>query len=206
MISQSLEQICFMSKTIDDFRNFYKPCKEKTHFDVKKATRNVLSLVSAQLRGASISYRLTCHVHNMSFESLDVEMCCHDLTVFSYQGEFEHVLLNLINNAKDSIIEKRAKNENINEDADITEKGMILVDFYKDGNKLTIKIRDNGAGIPAEIMERIFDPYFTTKELSKGTGVGLYMSKIIIEENISGRLYADNTDTGAMFTIEIEKG
>ncbi|MBF0317079.1 MAG: response regulator [Nitrospirae bacterium] len=206
-INQSVDQISFMSKTIDDFRNFYRPGKEKNFFDVKKATINVLSLLSAQLRNNSILYRLTCHVHNMSYEDLNREMCCfNELTVFSYQGEFEHVLLNLINNARDSIMEKRAKNNDANEDAEINEMGMILIDFHKDGNKLTIKIRDTGTGIPDKVMDRIFDPYFTTKEPNKGTGVGLYMSKIIIEDNIGGKLYADNTDIGAMFTIEMEKG
>ncbi|MBF0606626.1 MAG: response regulator [Magnetococcales bacterium] len=201
VVNQSVAQISFMSKTIDDFRNFYSPEKEKKLFDVKKAAMNVLSLLSAQFMNNSISYRLTCHMHNMSTESLDWEMCCHDLTLFSYQGEFEHVLLNLINNAKDAIIEKLTTNEN----EEIEAMGMILIDFYKEDKKITIKISDNGGGIPVEIMNRIFEPYFTTKGPNKGTGVGLYMSKVIIEDNIGGRLYADNTDNGATFTIEIEK-
>ncbi|MBF0537907.1 MAG: response regulator [Nitrospirae bacterium] len=202
-ISKSMSQIMFMSKTIDDFRNFYRPIKEKMAFDVKRAVMNVFALLSAQLRNNSISYRLTCHIHNMSFEDLSEDMCCEDFKFFSYENEFEHVLLNLINNAKDSIIEKITKNADINVDSDTEEMGMIQVDFYKDDNKIIIEIRDNGIGIPVEIIDRIFDPYFTTKEPNKGTGVGLYMSKIIIEDNMGGKLYAENTDNGAMFTIKL---
>ncbi|MBF0344525.1 MAG: PAS domain S-box protein [Nitrospirae bacterium] len=194
-INNSVSQITFMSKTIDDFRNFYKPLKEKKLFDVKQAAINVLSLLSAQLKNNSISYRLACHIHNRSFDDLNTEICCEDFKIFSYQSEFEHVLLNLINNSKDAIIEKRNRK--------LIDDGLINLDFYKNDDKITIKISDNGTGIPIEIMDRIFEPYFTTKELNKGTGVGLYMSKTIIEENIGGRLYAENIENGASFIIEL---
>lgn len=108
------------------------------------------------------------------------------------------MILNLVNNAKDAILE-RIDNGLMPKD----EKGMIWFDFYNEDGKVIIKISDNGGGIPEEIKDRIFDPYFTTKEEGKGTGIGLYMSKMIIENHMGGRIYVENIKDGAMFTIEL---
>jgi len=82
-------------------------------------------------------------------------------------------------------------------------KGLIAIDFEHPGERVVIRVTDNGGGIPAGIMDRIFEPYFSTKEPGRGTGIGLYMSKMIIENNMGGRLTARNVDGGAEFRIEV---
>jgi len=101
------------------------------------------------------------------------------------------VVINIINNAKDVFIE--------NEQTD----GKIILNVTKEQESVFITILDNAGGIPEDILNRIFEPYFTTKEQGKGTGLGLYMSKMIIEDNMHGSLTVENTKTGAIFTIKL---
>ena len=185
-VNKSMMQIKFMSKTIDDFRNFFGPDKQKITFDVIKAVEEVLSILNAMLKNNSIDVKVECKQSR--------------LLVDGYPNEFKQVVMNLINNAKDAIIEAKEKGI-LTPD----EKGLIAVDVKKDVDKVIIKISDNGGGIPEKIIDRIFEPYFTTKEQGKGTGIGLYMSKMIIESNMGGRIYAENVENGAMFTIELNE-
>ena len=170
-IAKNKEVIHFMSETIDDFRNFYRVDKAKEHFDVKEAVNKVLSLQMAQLLN-----------HNISV-TIDGE----GFIVDGYKNEFQQVVLNLINNAKDVLKEKKVS------------APLIEIRFLEDA----VIIHDNGGGIDAAIQERLFEPYFTTKEEGQGTGMGLYMSKIIIEDNMGGRLSAYNEADGASFKIEL---
>ncbi len=186
-VEKSMIQIKFMSKTIDDFRNFFMPDKQKTIFDVIKAVEEVISIIDAQLR------------HNY----IDVKIDCGGMPQFpldGYQSEFKQAILNIVNNAKDAIIEAKEKSIPTSD-----ENGLIEVNAKKTGDKLIIRISDNGGGIPEDIIDRIFDPYFTTKEQAKGTGIGLYMSKVIIENNMGGRIYAENIKGGTRFTIELTR-
>ncbi len=169
-IASTKKVIKFMSDTIDDFRNFYRVDKTKEIFNVKDAIEKTLSIQKAQLVNNHIS----------------VEVIGDGFEVNGYKNEFQQVILNLINNAKDILLEK-----NVN-DAKIT---IILKDN-------TVIVRDNGGGIPKEVIKRVFEPYFTTKEQGKGTGMGLYMSKMIIEENIKAKLDVSNTKEGAEFRID----
>lgn len=168
-IVKNKKTILFMSKTIDDFRNFFKIDKEKQTFSIKESIVETLSLQSAQFRS-----------HN-----IDVEVVGEDVSFFSYKGEFQQVILNLLNNAKDAIIERNI------------ELGKITITLDPTG----ITLEDNAGGIDSSIIERIFEPYFTTKEQGEGTGIGLYMSKMIIEKNMGGVLRVENTDVGARFII-----
>lgn len=122
--------------------------------------------------------------HNITV-NLDIE----DFNINGYQSEFKQALLNITSNAKDALIDNKIENAKI----DIKMR------------KNYINIEDNAGGIPNEILERIFEPYFTTKEQGKGTGMGLYMTKVIIENNINGSLNVINTKSGAKFTIELEE-
>jgi signal transduction histidine kinase len=81
----------------------------------------------------------------------------------------------------------------------------ISIKADKTANKVSLSIEDNGGGVPTEIIDRIFEPYFTTKEQGKGTGIGLYMAKEIIERQMGGRIYCENTDSGARFVVEMQK-
>ncbi len=198
-VKNAMQQIQFMSKTIDDFRNFFRPDKMKTPFDVKQAAGEVLTLVSSQLAGKDISYRIVCHVHNKTFENFTAPVIpCGAMTILGYENEMKQVFLNLINNAKDAILNCRERGL-----MGPGVKGLITVAFEHPGDRVVINVTDNGGGIPADILDRIFEPYFSTREPGHGTGIGLYMSKMIIENNMGGRLTARNVDGGAAFRIEV---
>ena len=100
------------------------------------------------------------------------------------------MILNIISNAKDILLEKKI------------EKPKIDINISKVNKEVIIRIEDNGGGIPSDIINKIFEPYFTTKDQGKGTGIGLYMSKMIIEENMGGRMFVENIDDGACFIIK----
>ena len=170
-IEKQTQTIQFMSQTIDDFRNFFRIDKVKKLFSIKEAVKSTLSIQGAQLRNYNI-------ITVIEGEDIEVE---------STESEFLQVVLNIITNAKDAIIEKKIQHGKIN----------ITIDKHKK----SIIIKDNAGGIPPNIKDRIFEPYFTTKEQGKGTGMGLYMSKVIIEQNMGGKLIVENDDDGAVFTI-----
>ena len=170
-ISKNNDIVKFMSRTIDDFRNFFRVDKSKEDFSVMKAIEDTLSIQEALLKNSYIEAKLSGN----------------DFEIHGYKSEFQQVMLNLINNAKDEIIEKNIKEGEIN----ITLNGK------------TITIEDNAGGVPSEIINRIFEPYFTTKEQGKGTGIGLYMSKMIIENNLGGKIKVLNNKRGAIFVIEL---
>ena len=164
--------IKYLSNTIDDFRNFFKPEKDKRVSDFEKVLQTVLSLVQH-----------TLEQKNIKLETKIVKL----ESFFAYENELVQVILNIIKNAQDILIEKNIKNP--------------VITIEIDGNKLSVI--DNGGGIPANIKEEIFDPYFSTKTEKNGTGLGLYMAKMIIEEHSHGKIYVENVDNGAKFTIEM---
>jgi len=169
-ISSSKKIIMFMSHTIDDFRNFYRTDKTKETFDVKEAIQKTVFLQQAQLLNNNI----------------EVSIIGESFTLTSYKNELQQVILNLINNAKDALVENKITN------------GKIIIELANN----SIAIKDNAGGIDANIIDRIFEPYFTTKEEGKGTGMGLYMAKIIIEKNIKAKLSVANIQDGAVFRID----
>ncbi len=181
----AMGQIKFMSNTIDDFRNFFKPSKEKENFSVLEAVEHTISLVRAQLENNIIS------VHLQVGEGTP-------LRVSGYPNEFKQVLVNIINNARSAIEEKRKKG-NLK-----TDTGDIFIDITRAGKNITITIANNGDKIPKKVMARIFEPYFTTRKDGKGTGIGLYMSKTIVEDQMDGHIFAENTKDGARFTLQLK--
>ena len=167
-----------MSEIIDDFMNFAKPNEEKEEFNLKDVIEEVIKIVEVQLKN-----------HNIKVE-IDLST---DEKIKSYKKELSHVLLNLISNARDAL-------DNIEKD-----DKWIKIYTQNDGNYIKIIVEDNGGGIAKEIKDRIFEPYFTTKDKSKGTGLGLYMSKKIVEERLGGVLEFENTKDGAKFVIKLKK-
>ncbi len=205
-VKESMKQIQFMSNTIDDFRNFFKPTKDKAPFDVLKAIRELISLITDQLRTHLIEVGISCTCTQMSFdshESDEKEYCEHGLmTVSGYPNEFKQVVLNVINNARDAIMESRDRGIlKSNDPGRIT----LNTSFREVDKVIVIYIRDNGPGIPDDIKDRIFEPYYTTKDEGKGTGIGLYMSKMIIENNMDGKFYIDRESDETVFVIELKK-
>ncbi|MBF0555329.1 MAG: PAS domain S-box protein, partial [Nitrospirae bacterium] len=197
-VEKSMHEVHFMAKTIEDFRNFFKPAMEKETFDLIEVAADVLSMLSNQLKTNSISYSITCHTHNRTFRSFAEVMPCDATLITTYKNQLAHVILNIINNARDAIILRRRSGL-----LGVTDEGTISVDCYKEGETLKLSISDNGGGIPEEIMGKIFEPYFTTKPQDVGTGIGLYMSKIIVEDKLGGRIYVRNIEGGAAFTLEL---
>ncbi|KJR42169.1 PAS/PAC sensor signal transduction histidine kinase [Candidatus Magnetoovum chiemensis] len=192
------EQMSFMSKTIDDFRDFFKPKKEKERFDIKIAVGEALSLFNAQLRSLNISYTLRCAAHNEVFSDISEITECDDMFISTYKSEFKQVVMNLISNSKDAIL---GRIERLGAQNDI--KGEIRFDFRNSAGRIIVDVKDNGGGIADDIINRVFEPYFTTKFQKQGTGIGLYMSKLIIEHNMKGRLSVSNNGSGAVFRIDL---
>lgn len=175
-IDQIMNIIKHMSQTIDDFRNFFHQDKKKTEFVVNQAVSMVLELLRPALTAKGISISIT--------EQPEVSM-------FGYSNEYAQVLLILLNNAMDALVEQNVAAPRI--DINITRTNAHCV----------VTIADNGGGISTDVMPKIFDPYFTTKEKTKGTGIGLYMSKVIIDKNMGGTLTARNIEGGVEFRIEV---
>ncbi|RZV13572.1 sensor histidine kinase [Aliarcobacter butzleri] len=175
-IDKSDKMIEFMSNTIDDFRNFYKPDKKKEDFYVSNACKKAINIIDATLENLGINL------------VLDIK---DDKKIFGYPTEFSQVILNIISNAKDILIERNIKNPKI--EINIESKGVLSI----------ITIKDNAGGIEEKNLEQIFDPYYSTKDLSKGTGLGLYISKLIIERNMGGDLSVSNNSEGAVFKIVV---
>ena len=175
-VKSAMENITYMSKTIDDFRNFFKPSKKKEPFKLRDSIENILQIISAQLEN-----------HNIK-----ITLSGENYEVIGYPNEFKQVIINLTNNAKDAILENNISNGDIS----------ISIENHS-ARFRKILIKDNGGGVPKSIVNKIFEPYFTTKEGNKGTGIGLYMSKTIIEENMRGKLILKNINGGSIFMILI---
>ena len=165
-----------MSATIDDFRNFFKPNKEKKEFSVKKVIEQTIFLIDDSFQSHSIK------IDNAMLD---------DYIVYGFENELYQVLLNILMNSKDAFVENNTANPNIQ------------IKTKKIETHIKILIMDNAGGISKSVIDRIFEPYFTTKDTHNGTGLGLYMSKIIIEENMQGELKVQNIDNGVAFSIYI---
>jgi len=187
LVSGADSQIQFMSKTIDDFRHFFKPSKQKALFDLYEAVASAAKLLEPQLKQNGVNL----HMSKPPLES--------GLFVLGYQSEFIHVIVNILSNALDSITEKTLR------DLSSMDQAIDIV-ISTDQHHASIAITDNGCGIPEELLPKIFTPYFTTKGTAAGTGIGLYMAKMIVEKEMEGILSAENVATGSKFTIQLPLG
>jgi C4-dicarboxylate-specific signal transduction histidine kinase len=173
---KSMAIIQHMSRTIDDFRNFFKIDKEKSRFRVRAELEKTLILLEGVLKAGEIE---------VTIESSD------DPIVDGYPNEFSHVLLNILTNAKDAFLERA------------TPDRQVSIRVGKEAARTVVTIADNAGGIPEPIISKVFDPYFSTKGPQTGTGVGLFMSRAIIEKNMGGSLTVRNVEQGAEFRIEL---
>lgn len=170
------EQSSHLSQTISEYRDFFHPNKPKEFFYLSALLTSALNLVDYALRNHSIAVEIVID---------------NDPKLFSYRNEILQVLIALLKNSLDAFEEKSISHKKI----------LITIDY--DGEYGTIVILDNGGGISAEIVEKVFLPYFTTKNNIKGTGLGLYMSKMIIEGHCHGSIHAHNENEYAVFTIKL---
>jgi signal transduction histidine kinase len=174
-----------MSNTLDDFKNFFSPNRSKNSFFIKDCVEHSIELSKYFLNKENIKIDLIVK---------------KDKQITTFYNELSHTLLNIISNSKDALVSSVNKNDRIIK---------IIVNSKK--NFLFINIIDNGGGVPDDILPKIFEPYYTTKYKSAGTGIGLYMSKQIIEKHLNGEISCKNIKLevnkkvfkGASFTITI---
>ena len=176
VISQVSSQVEYMSKTIDDFRDFFKPNKKKEEVYIKNVVEKSIDFLEYlfKLNSIKVNYQ------NSSTSSLKI-----------YLNEIVQVFVNLVKNSSDAMLEKNIENRLIN------------IKSYEKNNYLFIEFEDNAGGIKNDVLSKIFDPYFSTKSNKNGTGLGLYMSKTIIEEHSGGNIDVYNTNFGAKFIIKL---
>jgi signal transduction histidine kinase len=167
----------YLTTTIDDFRNFFKPDQDRELVTISDMIQSTVAIIGKSLEIHSI----TLHVNNTSQQPF-----------FTYGKKITQVLMNIIKNAHDAIVEHKIEN------------GTIWINAYEQDDTFIIEIEDNAGGIKPDIMHKIFDPYFSTKNEKNGTGLGLYMSKMIIEQHCRGTLKAENTDAGVKFSIHLK--
>jgi len=188
-----------LSDTIDDFRNFFVKDSNPKDFLIMKEITSLVQLITVQLDSKNIQLipEYHCTTPHCDCTSSDVlENCPYkDVTINGYIGEFRQSVLNIVYNSVDAI-EQNIENKNI-------DSGWIKIKAKASDNKILITIEDNGGGITSTAMSRAFEPYFSTKSEGKGTGLGLYMSKLVIEEHHKGKLKISNGDSGAVTDIEI---
>ncbi|QOY52267.1 sensor histidine kinase [Candidatus Sulfurimonas baltica] len=180
-----------LSQTIDDFRNFFAPNKEKKTFTLKNSIDKTMSLLTASFKTHSIEL----------IENIE------EIEITALENELTQGILNIIKNAKDILVTLPRES-----------RKLIFVNVYKQGNRAIIEIKDSGGGIPENIIDKVFEPYFTTKHKSQGTGIGLYMTESIITKHLHGEISVENSEydyegkhyKGAVFAISLptseEKG
>lgn len=176
-MNMAQKQIGFMSHTIEDFRNFFASGKEKKVYNVEEPLKETLNLMHSSLHNNHIEISL--HVNA-------------SVLVEGYANEIAQAILNIVSNAQDVLIERSIKNPKI------------TIRVKEEQHKAIIEIADNAGGIHVEPIEKIFEPYFSTKHAKSGTGIGLYMCKNIIEKNNYGELHVKNLNEGAVFTIILD--
>ncbi len=175
-MKEGIDLLEFMSKTIDDFRNYFRPDNEKEFVLVSDIINTSVELIKNSLELNNIEVEIYSNGRNLTH---------------IYKNEFMQVILNLIKNAKDVLVDQKIENPKI----------IISSTSYKD--KLVVEVCDNGGGVDEKIIDKIFEPYFSTKDKKSGTGLGLYMSQMIIQEHLDGEISVTNNEEGACFKIVI---
>ena len=169
--------IQYLSETIDTFSRFYRKDTKKKKTDINKLIKDTLKIIEPSIEKYKIK--------------LEKDIKC-DNEIYIYQNYLKQVLLNIIKNAVDILKEKKLKTPKI------------IINAKKENSLCIIEIADNAGGIDEKIKDKIFDPYFTTKDEKNGTGLGLYMSKILVENYLNGHLKQYNNKNGAVFRIELK--
>jgi len=175
------DTVQYLSKTIEDFRNFFRSSTEKEIFKLSKVIKDCENITSATYKNNHIVLKKVIEDPDMEYNGASSMLA--------------QVILNLFSNAKDVLVEKQIKNK------------IVKITLKYENNSTIIKVKDNAGGVPENIVDKIFDPYFTTKHQSQGTGIGLYMSSQIIQKHFNGiisvRNVEDEDGLGAEFIVKI---
>ena len=174
-IKNGNELVKYMSHTIEDFRSFFVPNHEKENFELSNYIQSAINIIDATLT-----------YHHIKLNIISPK---EPVFVTGYPSEFSQVILNLLDNAKDILIEREIKNPHI------------TIETKIENNIVQVSVEENAGGIDEEIIEKIFDIYFSTKVKKGGSGLGLYMSKLIMESKDMGKIGVDNSSNGARFTV-----
>jgi C4-dicarboxylate-specific signal transduction histidine kinase len=167
-----------MSQTIDDFRNFFDPHKPKEYFRIKDVIDEAMYILKDTLKN----------------ENIDIQISADkNIKIFGFTNEFSHVLINILNNAKDAFYKLDKKDKTIQ------------INIIESQKEIKINILDNATGIDKNKLDKVFEPYYTTKQNLQGTGLGLYIAKMIVEESMNGKLIVQNIVEGVCFTIVFQK-
>jgi len=175
-IDEAMQVIQGMSNTINEFSNFFRRDKQKHEFLIAKAVTQAVGLITASLQKSHIEIELL----------LD-----ENIKVSGFKNEYMQALLNIVANARDVLLERQI------------EEPRITIRAFSEKNLSVVTVHDNGGGIVDSILSKVFEPYFSTKGPGYGTGIGLYMSKVIIEKNMGGSLTVSNTRGGAEFRAAV---
>jgi signal transduction histidine kinase len=179
-VSDKLEKmekrVNYMSETIEDFTNYYRPDKEKTDFTIYEAVHKALEIIPFAIDNENITINISGN---------------RDIKISGLMNEYVQVIVSILTNMIDMLAERKLLHVRID------------IDIYMDKSDVILSIIDNAGGIDDSILSKIFDPYFTTKHQSIGVGLGLYIAKMIIENNMNGSLHVSNTKDGAAFKIRI---
>ncbi len=175
-VSRAMFILKQMSTTIDDFRNFFRPDREAEEFEVSQSVSHALSVIEATMKNSNIEITTTLEA---------------GLRAFGYSSQFAQVVLNILTNSREAIQHHKIQG------------GKIEMHLGKDDHMSVLTIQDNGGGIPAEVLSRVFDPYFTTEYKTWDKGLSLYIAKAIIEKDLRGSLDVRNNDSGLELTIRI---
>ena len=165
-----------MSETITDFSEFLKPTKEKISFDVVDCVDSAISLMEESINLHKIKINIVCDTERKAY---------------GYYNDMTHVIFNLLNNARDAIVDAHPDERNI------------AVKVSDEGDMIRISVFNTGEGIDPQYSQRIFEPYFTTREESGGTGLGLYISRCIVEDRLNGSISMKNVKGGVEFDVTI---
>jgi len=187
-VGKAVKLILHMSSTIDDFCDLVKSDGYDAQFNVFEAVKEVASLMEEHYSEEGIFIEINCNQNDTD---------CSGMTVTGDQGVFNQVLMNIFSNSKDAIAARL--------DSGKISRGAIDIRIDQTPETITVDIVDNGGGISEDIFGRIFEPYFTTKEHNKGSGIGLYMSKIFIEDHMKGKISSQNTGDGTLMRIILNK-
>lgn len=171
------KQLDHLLSTLDEFRSFFRPNKEKSAFNLSKSISSILLLIKDEFMGKAITFKIDGD---------------ENIELYGVENEFKHIVLNILNNAKDAFIEQK------------TASRTIKISFYKEEGNIIIEICDNAGGIPASVIHDIFKANVTTKAEGKGTGIGLYMSSQIAEK-MDAELKVKNKEHGACFTFAVSE-
>jgi len=195
--SKQYDLINHMSQTIDDFSTFFKPEVEKNQFNLANTVLTSLRLINNDLMRHKIMLdaAYSCEDEIIPLKGYATTHDCNRtlLMTSGHEGQLKQIILNLINNAKDAILSQNRDYRKIS------------VTISPTDTHVSISIEDNGGGIPEDILPKVFDPYFTTKQEGDGIGIGLYMTKAILKNHMEGDITLENTADGVKATVTIKK-